>query len=168
MAFSANGTNAAKAVTATYTRAGTYVLQVMIMDSGGFSAISLVTVTVYSTIAGRTIFYNDSKFDAHTGYLSGDPAANLYDDDAVASDKTALLPGQTATFANYTSYSRGINGIMIDIQGLAGTPSINNYAQFFGFKVGNDGNPANWSAAPAPIAVNVRQGAGATVPTASP
>ena len=160
--FSINGTNAAKNTVATFTRSGDYTFQVVAADQSALQATGTVAVNVTwqaATIAGRMIFYNDSKFDAHTGYLSGDPAANLYDDNAVASDKTALLPGQTATFANYTSYSRGINGIMIDIQGLAGTPSINNYSQFFGFKVGNDSNPANWSAAPAPIAVNVRQGA---------
>ena len=68
-----------------------------------------------SALMGRNIFYNNSKFDAHAGYPNGDPAINDYDDNAIATDKQALLPGQTATFANYTSYSRGINGIMVDI-----------------------------------------------------
>jgi hypothetical protein len=44
-----------------------------------------------SALVGQNIFYNNSKFDAHTGYLSGDPAVNDYDDGAVATDKTALL-----------------------------------------------------------------------------
>ena len=142
--FSINGTNAAKNAVATFTQSGDYTFQVDVADQSALQATGTVTVNVtlqVAAIAGRKIFYNNSKFDAHTGYLSGDPAANLYDDSAVATDKTALLPGQTATFANYTSYSRGINGIMIDIQGLAGTPNINNYTQFFGFKVGNDSNP---------------------------
>ena len=156
VAFIQNGTNAAKNTTVTFTKAGTYNLQVAITDAGGLSVSSPLTVAVLSTtVVGRMIFYNNSDFDGHAGYLSGDPAANLYDDNAIATDKTALLPGQTASFANYTSYSRGINGIMIDIQNMAGTPSINNYTQFFGFKVGNDSNAANWSAAPAPIAVDV-------------
>ena len=159
--FSANGTNAAKAATATFSRAGIYNLQVKIMDTGGLSVVSPVTVTVYSTIAGRMVFYNDSKYDAHAGYLRGDPAANLYDDNAIATDKSPLLPGQTATFANYTSYSLGLNGIIVDIQNLAAIPNIGNYSQFFAFKVGNDSNVTGWTVAAEPILVEVRQGAGA-------
>lgn len=59
-------------------------------------------------VVGRHVFYNNSAFDHNN------PAANADDDRAVAPDKRALLPGQTATFANYTSYSGGINGLMID------------------------------------------------------
>src|SRR5207253_7824998 len=71
--------------------------------------------------------------------------------------KAALLPGGTATFANYTGSSLGINGIMIDIAGMqADTLS----AADFAFKVGNNNDPSSWSAAvPAPV-VTVRRGAG--------
>ncbi len=144
VAFSANGDNAAKNTTATFTKAGNYVFQVTITDHYVQSVTSSVGVTVYSTIAGRMIFYNNSKFDAHSGYTNGDPAANLYDDSAIATDKEALLPGHTATFANYTSFSRGINGIMIDILGLANPSGLN--ATDFQFKVGNG---AGWTTAPA-------------------
>ena len=41
------------------------------------------------------------------------------DDGAVATDKTVLLPGRTASFANVTGYAKGINGIMIDVAGEA-------------------------------------------------
>ncbi len=37
---------------------------------------------------------------------------------SLATDKVALLPGQTSTFANYTNYSRGLNGIVVDVDGL--------------------------------------------------
>ena len=107
MVFSVNGTNAAKTTTATFTRAGTYNFLVTVTNAAGYSTTSSVSVTVNSTIAGRNIFYNGSKFDS------------ISDDNAIATDKQALLPGGTATFANYTSYSRGINGIMVDIQSLA-------------------------------------------------
>jgi hypothetical protein len=66
-----------------------------------------------------------SDFTGHTRSVYADdlveinPAANDFDDGAIATDKVALPPGQTGTFANYTSYPRGINGIMVDIQGLA-------------------------------------------------
>src|SRR5205085_4728527 len=80
------------------------------------------------------------KFDGNSA------AANVADDGAIAPDKQALLPGQTATFANYTSYSRGINGIMIDVDGLAGTPTVGDFT----FKTGNDNAPAGWTVAPNP------------------
>jgi len=101
-------------------------------------------------VAGRCVFYNNSRFDGNN------PAANAGDNLAVAMDKTALLPGQKATFANYTSYSRGVNGVMVDVVYLQGTPT----AADFAFKVGNSNNPAGWAVAPAPTSVTVRKGAG--------
>ncbi|UCC39887.1 MAG: DUF1460 domain-containing protein, partial [Candidatus Aminicenantes bacterium] len=55
-----------------------------------------------------------------------------------------------------TSYSRGINGIMIDFAALPGDPT----ADDFQFKVGNDDNPDAWPAAPKPIHITVRTGEG--------
>jgi len=108
------------------------------------------TAGASANVAGRYVFYNNSAFDGN------DPAANAADDNAIATDKQALLPGQIATFANYTSYSRGINGVMIDIEDMPGVPT----AADFAFKVGNDDDPSSWAAAPAPMSVTVRSGAG--------
>ena len=107
-------------------------------------------ILLSAAVVARQIFYNDSVFDGN------DPSANAADDQAIAPDKQPLLPGQTAAFANYTSYSKGINGIMVDVQGLTGTPT----ASDFTFRTGNDDNPAAWSAAPAPSNVLVRPFAG--------
>jgi len=101
-------------------------------------------------ILRRQIFYNNSAFDG------GDPLANEQDDDAIAADKSPLLPGNTAGFANYTSFSRGINGIMIDVVGLSGTPT----AADFGFRVGNDENMVTWNTVAAVPTVDVREGQG--------
>ena len=88
-------------------------------------------LTSNSTIAGRYIFYYDSP--------AWDPTPGGADDNlAIAPDKTPLLPGGTATFANYTSYALGINGILVDIQNLPGTPT----AADFVFKVGNNDDPS--------------------------
>jgi len=114
-------------------------------DLGAFE-----TDGVSGDVAGRHVFYNNSIFDGN------DAAANAADDGAIATDKEALRPGQKATFANYTSYSRGINGIMIDVDGLAGTPT----AADFEFRVGNDNDPTGWAGGPAPVDVAVRAGAG--------
>lgn len=103
-----------------------------------------------SAVLGRRIFYNNSLFD--------DPAQGKSDDDAIAADKQPLFFGQTATFANYSSYSRGINGIMVDIDNLA--DPVNLSAADFQFRMGNNDYPASWSDAPLPASVSVRLGAG--------
>ena len=109
------------------------------------------------SIAGRHLFYNDSRFDDPG--LIGDPAGNANDDGAIATDKVALQSGSTATFANYTSDSRGINGIMIDIdRGDSVGPLI---AEDFEFKVGNTADPSTWAVAPTPNGFAVRAAAGA-------
>ena len=103
-------------------------------------------------IVARKLFYNRS------GYDGGSPAANAADDGAIAIDKMALLPGGTATLANYSNYARGLNGIMIDLAGAPNAAAIT--AADFTFKVGNDDTPDEWTAAPAPASVSVRLGAG--------
>ena len=66
------------------------------------------------------------------------------------------MPGSgLATFASVTSYTGGINGIMIDLASSHGPLS----AADFTFKVGNDNAPAGWAAAPPPTSIVVRPGA---------
>jgi hypothetical protein len=103
-----------------------------------------------ATVVGRKVFYNNSAWDGNN------PAAGPSDDAAIAPDKAALVRGQTASLANYTSYSRGINGLMIDVENLGGAPT----AADFVFKVGNDNNPATWATLAAQPTVSVRAGAG--------
>ena len=98
------------------------------------------------------VFYNNSAYDGNT------PGPSTADDAAIAPDKSALLPGGTATFGNYTTYSKGINGIMVDIAGLpAGALSA---ADDFDFHAGANGNPATWTTASDPATVDIRRGAG--------
>jgi len=107
-------------------------------------------ITIPDVIQGRNVFYNNSAFDGNN------PASDQQDDDAVATDKTALLPGQPATFANYMSYEKGINGIMVDIVDPPATLTLND----FEFLVGNDTDIATWATALAPLSIKVREGAG--------
>ncbi|TWU58699.1 Inner spore coat protein H [Rubripirellula tenax] len=76
----------------------------------GAENINPITV---ATIATRSVFYN------------GATGANLSSvgsaDNAIASDKSALLPGESSTYANYTNYSRGLNGVIVDINDLPTT-----------------------------------------------
>jgi hypothetical protein len=53
--FSPNGSNAAKTSTVTFNRAGDYVFQVTIRDSGGLTATSRVSVKVLSLLAGLSL-----------------------------------------------------------------------------------------------------------------
>jgi hypothetical protein len=55
VSFSASGTNAAKATTATFSRAGSYVLRVTATDAGGLTATDDIPVTVAQTLSGLTI-----------------------------------------------------------------------------------------------------------------
>jgi formylglycine-generating enzyme len=104
---------------------------------------------------GPFLFYRgSSRYDT-----TGNAQAQLpfSDDNAIATDKVAYLADSGAsTFANVSSYSRGINGIMIDIPSQHGTIT----AQDFVFKVGNNNSLSTWAPAPLPITVSVRPGAG--------
>jgi hypothetical protein len=133
----------------TYAAPGTYPVTVTVTDkdNGVGTATLLADVT---GIVGRHIFYNNSYYDG------SNPAANAVDDNAIATDKQALLPGQQATFANYTSFSKGINGIMVDLANPANGQGIS--AADFLFRVGNSALPDGWIAVPAP-SVTVRSGA---------
>lgn len=110
----------------------------------------LQPVPVPATVHGRHVFYNNSAYDGF------DPGASARDDGAIAPDKQALRPGQRATFANVTSYTRGINGVMVDVSVLPQSLWALRPAAF-GIEVGTG---AGWSAGPAPTGLTVRRGAG--------
>jgi hypothetical protein len=71
-------------------------------------------ITANTFAAGRSVFYNN----ATGANLSSAGAAN----NAIDTSKSVLrTPGATSTFANYTNYSRGLNGLIVDIAGLPTT-----------------------------------------------
>ncbi len=146
VSFSANGTNSAKSTVATFTQGGVYVFLVTIRDTGGLTITSSVTVTVSATVLGRYVIYNGSKFDSST------------DSAAIATDKSALLPGATATFSNVTSYEKGVNGIIIDVKNLAYPNALS--AADFTFRVGDEDDVSAWATAPTPKSISVEKGAG--------
>ena len=100
----------------------------------------------HPNVVGRYVFYNQSQFDGNS------QAAGPADDAAVATNKTALLPGHTATFDNYTSYSRGLNGLIVDLGGETSTLSASDFI----FRVGNDEETSRWTNASAPLTVLTR------------
>ncbi|OHB68763.1 MAG: hypothetical protein A2V70_01905 [Planctomycetes bacterium RBG_13_63_9] len=141
--------------------AGTYYLSARITDADGHTrcayagdAVTIEAATM-ATVVGQHVFYNNSFWDTAT-------AENPDSDDemAIAPDKTALRPAELATSDNYTSYVRGINGILVDIDAPAAVPT----AADFRFKVGNDNDPAGWSPVTATPIVEVHPGEGAEDP----
>jgi len=119
-------------------------------DADEYVIADAIRIKSVPTVVGRQVFYNNSAFD--------DSALGLTDDDAIDVNKTALLPGQAATFANYTSYSRGINGIMVDIAGLGDADALN--VNDFQFRVGNSNDPITWEIPTAVPEITVRPHAG--------
>ncbi|HUT09316.1 MAG TPA: SdrD B-like domain-containing protein, partial [Thermoguttaceae bacterium] len=128
-------------------QSGTAEITIEAMDLAGATITDTFTVTVEAaaepaTVMKSHIFYNNSDWD-----LSGNNAA-------IATNKWELLPGGVASFANYTSYEKGINGIMIDVVGLPDGASVG--PEDFQFRVGGAGvgteDPGTWAllAAPAP------------------
>lgn len=106
---------------------------------GGSPGADDAPVPQFATVVSRHVVYKNSPFDSGGA------------DDAVATDKSALLPGGAISFANVTSYSRGINGIEIELDGPIGSIS----AADFAFLVGTGGDPATWVAAADPLSVTL-------------
>jgi len=77
---------------------------------------------------------------------------------SIAADKQALMSGSEATFANYTSYNRGLNGIIVDIDGLPDWQLLD--AGDFQFHTGNSNTPGDWGNAPLPNGLTVSPGQG--------
>jgi len=163
----ASGT--ASTFTFTPDAAGSYEVTLTVEDDdGGVRSDTRSIRVTEGEVVGRHIFYDRSTFDGN------DAAANEQDDLAIASPPTvgghghpavldepekelgkrALLPGETATFVNYTSYLLGINGIMVDIANPTKPEGLD--ASDFEFRVGNDNDPVGWQEAPAPAGIAVR------------
>jgi hypothetical protein len=108
-----------------------------------------------TAVVNRRVFYNGGNIDRSARLT---PA----DDQAIDLGKTALLPGQRATLSNITSYTRGINGVMIDVARLPAGRTLS--LADFSFKAGRTGDPSTWADAPAPAVLSVRRGGGMTGP----
>jgi hypothetical protein len=130
---------------------GQHLFYAEAFDIGGARAVASVPLRIVdSRVMGRHVFYNRSFFDGNNA------AAGAADDGAIDTSKSALMPGGTGGFANYTAYSRGLNGVMIDIQDRQGALSAGDFA----FKTGNNNTPASWAPLTTPPSITIRNGAG--------
>jgi secreted trypsin-like serine protease len=96
-----------------------------------------------ATVTGRRLFYNNSIWD--------NPGNGFTDADAIATDKTAYIPNgsNTSTFAAMSSYTKGINGVMVELTGTHGTLTTNDFSVKMSGQLGAVNNaPATWQAAP--------------------
>ena len=114
----------------TFTPQQKYVNQpvtITITDSRGGTDQTSFTITAETRILDRGIGYGGTT---------------AFGTDVQAPNKTPLLPGQVATFANYTSYSLGINRVVVDVAGLASSTLS---TSDFEFRVGNSDTPDSWT-----------------------
>ena len=97
-------------------RPGEYVTATATAPDGSTSEFS--NAALVPGVVGRHVFYNGSAFDG------SDSAANAADDNAIAPGIQGALPLGFAGTGSYTTYYKGINGIMVDLLGRpAGAPA---------------------------------------------
>jgi hypothetical protein len=97
-------------------------------------------------VSSRHVFYNNSVFDGR------DAGVNSADDGAIATDKSFLPAVQAPAAANVTSYTKGINGIMVDVAELLTPPTLAD----FSFKAPSPFDPSVFVDVPAPTGFAVR------------
>ncbi|MCY2973824.1 MAG: trypsin-like serine protease [Planctomycetota bacterium] len=105
------------------------VLSLLRTVSDHLPVVADYTFPIVASVVNRQIFYSGST-NAAFGDGSGNPI------NAIDPTKTALLPGQSAVVANYTNYSRGLNGIVVDINGTGNLAAITSSS--FQFAVWSD------------------------------
>jgi hypothetical protein len=99
---------------------------ILVVATMGRGAWALRNVSSFlsspSSVVNRGLFYAGATGSSASSSLS---------------DKVALLPGQASTFSNYTNYSRGLNGIVVDVAGLPSSTTNTQLAASLQF--------ANWN-----------------------
>jgi hypothetical protein len=133
VAFSINGTNAAKNTTVSFTKSGTYYFKVTATDSGGLSAIDMVPVTVTITSSPSTFIWTGAGTNsnwsnpANWNVVPGAAATVIFNS---TSSKNAIID---AAFA-------GTVGAVQISSGYAGTVSFGRNLSVTGSFVESGGN----------------------------
>ncbi len=119
-------------------------------DEDGGSSTTTFSITAAVAVTDTKFFYKDS-FYARSGIANAiDPSKSIA--------KSGTNP-QTLSFANVSNFSLGINGIVLDVAGLASSALT---AADFAFKVSPQGlydttavQPDNWTTAATPTLIDV-------------
>jgi FG-GAP repeat/RTX calcium-binding nonapeptide repeat (4 copies) len=102
--------------------------------SQGEARLKVQAVSTVASVVGRQIFYNNS---AGFGTNGANNAPTVNPINAIDPSKHALLPGQTTTLgalvlggqnassAHFTNYSRGLNGIVVDLNATTNLANVN-------------------------------------------
>lgn len=152
LSFSGSGTTRTLKFSKAFATTGNTRLQVIATDGVVSNQNSIIVEATSASVVGAFLFYNNSVFDGN------DPGANADDDNAIAPDKAPLLQAARATFANYSSYSRGINGVMFDVSEVP-VPTLS--VLDFTFTTGNTNTPDSWGIGTEPSSITIREDAGA-------
>jgi ELWxxDGT repeat protein len=138
-------------------------------DLGNGKLLVLATTAAY----GRELFVlqlpgDQASVQASYVYHVGSSFVNSGIENALDTSKQLAKEGQeplTLSYDNLINSSRGINGLVFDIQNLPGGPSANLTVDDFEFQMSPTGAfieadhpPANWSNAPAPSSISVVAG----------
>jgi ELWxxDGT repeat protein len=141
----------------------------VIGDLGDGKLLVLATTAAH----GRELYVLDlasaqTSIQAASVYHAGSSFANSGIQNALDTSKQLAKEGaepQTLTYDNLINTSRGINGLVFDIQNLPGGPSANLTVVDFEFQMSPTGAfteanhpPANWSNAPVPSSISVIAG----------
>jgi YDG domain/SdrD B-like domain len=97
------------------------------------TASTTANITPTASIASRKIFYNNAAGFGTSG-INNSPLVNPIN--AIDPTRNALLPGETTSLSNYSNYSRGLNGLVVDINNPENLAGIN--ATSFSFAIWND------------------------------
>jgi hypothetical protein len=127
------------------------VVTITANDEDGGASQATFTISATAAVASANVYYKESGFSA------------LGVNQAIDTGRVVLRSGataQTTTARNFTNYIRGLNGLVLDVPGLANT---NLTASDFILRVAPAGvsgvvNPSTWPAAPLPTLVNVTPG----------
>ncbi len=109
---------------------------------------------------GNRLFYNGSKYDGNNTAINGTSDAL-----AIAPDKIGYVgSASSSTFANVSSFTKGITGVMVDLQSGIGAHASITTADIT-FKTspafsGTYNNVGAWGTGPAPAAMSVILGGG--------
>jgi hypothetical protein len=90
-------------------------------------------------IVARQLYYENSYFSNYPNF----------ENKAIATDKVPYFSESgvpARSYSHISSYSRGINGLMIDMLGPHGQISLDDFV----FRVGNSADPSSWTLAPSP------------------
>jgi len=132
-------------------------------DPGAIVDMGAYEGAVARTVADKYVFYNNSFYDSAATACNNLVGQICNDNTAIATDKVGLNPGQAAGTANYISFNKSINGLMIDVSPCAGCsalPAGALAASNFDFKIANSANLGVYVDAAAPLSIDVTPGGG--------